>query len=221
MVPFWFTSLVVRREWNSDGTIADLRLRVHGPQPTTYTYSEPQSVELMGVEIAPEIATSLLRTSNDDLASEFVDWPSANFSVAMRMAADGANAEAVSTALMHQVATLGCPSVNDGIGFAIRLFRKSAGAIRVKAVCEHLEFGERRFRREFRSRIGISAKSYGRLLRANGLVAAADQAMEPDWADLAYRFGYFDQAHMSNDLRQLTGYSPQRLNFGRRNEAFC
>lgn len=219
MVPYWFTSIVVRREWTFAGEISDVRLRVHGPQPVTYTYATQNPVELMGVEIAPEFSAPLIRISNDDLAGQLIDWPEKDFEVAVRLAANGASAETVAVALMHAVAQLGIQSCKDSVEHSIGLFRKHAGAIRVRTVCSHLDLCERAFRREFKSRLGISAKNYSRLLRANELVAAADRIEKPDWADLAYRFGYFDQAHMSNDLRQLTGHSPQNLHVDRRNEA--
>ena len=32
--------------------------------------------------------------------------------------------------------------------------------------------------------------------------------VEPDWPQLALDLGYFDQAHLINDFRSITGYSP-------------
>jgi methylphosphotriester-DNA--protein-cysteine methyltransferase len=58
---------------------------------------------------------------------------------------------------------------------------------------------------------GESPKRIQRIQRLNALVADLDRAVEPAWAHLAVRHGYFDQPHLIREVRALTGLAPTRL----------
>ena len=45
-------------------------------------------------------------------------------------------------------------------------------------------------------------------MRFESLVAEARRSAARDWASLAADFGYFDQAHLIADFRELAGITP-------------
>ncbi|AWW73694.1 hypothetical protein CD351_04535 [Erythrobacter sp. KY5] len=218
MVPFWYPSIVIWRTWSSDGAIADIRLRLHGPQPEAYTYSPQDAVELIGIAIAPEVAALVLDVANHEVAGQIVDWTDERFAEALAFARGGAGSNAVADAMARPMLKALSDTDSADIDHAVRLIRRARGTGSLGAIRQRVEIGERQFRARFKDRMGISAKSYSRLLRANALIAEADKTISPSWADLSHRYGFFDQAHMINDLRELTGRTPAQLDFERRSE---
>lgn len=64
--------------------------------------------------------------------------------------------------------------------------------------------------RIFKEIIGITPKRLARVHRFATTVLAIDPAQPIDWADVAARAGYFDQAHFSHEFREFTGFTPGR-----------
>lgn len=60
-------------------------------------------------------------------------------------------------------------------------------------------------RRRFAAQVGLSPKRFSRIRRLQRLISTAAGG---DWARAAVEVGYFDQAHMVNDFRALTGLTP-------------
>ncbi|MEO1220017.1 MAG: AraC family transcriptional regulator [Pseudomonadota bacterium] len=219
MVPFWYSSVVIWRTWSSVGDISDVRLRLHGPQPETYVYSPQDAVELVGVAIAPELASLALNIANHEVAGQVFDWSDKRFAGAMAFAMRGADSNAIAEALVRPVLRAISDNAMFDIDHAIRLIRRSHGTGSLSAIRQRVGIADRQFRLRFKDRIGISAKGYCRLLRANALIAQADRSTDPSWADLSHRYGFYDQAHMINELRELTGRTPARLDLERRKES--
>jgi AraC-like DNA-binding protein len=64
--------------------------------------------------------------------------------------------------------------------------------------------------RSFKEIIGVTPKRLARAHRFSTTVLSIDPAEPIDWADLAARAGYFDQAHFGHEFREFTGFSPTR-----------
>jgi AraC-like DNA-binding protein len=62
--------------------------------------------------------------------------------------------------------------------------------------------------RGFKEIIGVTPKRLARAHRFSTTVLAIDPAEPIDWADLAARAGYFDQAHFAHEFREFTGFTP-------------
>jgi AraC-like DNA-binding protein len=92
-----------------------------------------------------------------------------------------------------------------------RLARRADGVGRLG---DALGVSERALRRRVTAAVGYGPKRLGRVLRLRRALAAAAPGTE--LAELAYGAGYADQAHFSNDCRELAGVSPSALLGGRR-----
>jgi transcriptional regulator GlxA family with amidase domain len=78
--------------------------------------------------------------------------------------------------------------------------------IRVESVANRLGVTSRHLRRAFTETIGIAPKHFARsvrLQRALRMVAASN-----DWSRVATDAGYYDQAHLIADFRELLGLTP-------------
>ena len=68
--------------------------------------------------------------------------------------------------------------------------------------------GKRSLQRLFREYAGISPKWVIQRYRLHELVERLESGERLHWPDLALELGYCDQAHLINDFRSVTGYSP-------------
>jgi AraC-like DNA-binding protein len=60
----------------------------------------------------------------------------------------------------------------------------------------------------FRDRVGMTPKLLSRVLRFDAVIRGLQGEPRVRWADVATRFGYFDQAHLIADFKEFTGVSP-------------
>jgi AraC-like DNA-binding protein len=58
----------------------------------------------------------------------------------------------------------------------------------------------------FREVVGLPPKTVARLLRLERAIELAASGVE--WAEVAYACGYYDQSHLVNEFRRITGASP-------------
>ncbi|WP_437995816.1 helix-turn-helix transcriptional regulator [Sorangium sp. So ce185] len=87
---------------------------------------------------------------------------------------------------------------------AVRLLE--GGEVRVERVAERLGVTARHLRRAFTESVGIGPKDFARTVRLQRAVRRA--ASSKDWARIAADAGYYDQAHLIADFRELVGLTP-------------
>jgi AraC-like DNA-binding protein len=75
-------------------------------------------------------------------------------------------------------------------------------------VAERLGVTARHLRRAFKENIGIGPKEFARTVRLQRAVRAAAATRSNDWAQIAADAGYYDQAHLIADFRELVGFTP-------------
>jgi AraC-like DNA-binding protein len=87
------------------------------------------------------------------------------------------------------------------------------GRVSVNALADELGWSRKRLAARFREQIGLLPKTAARMLRFERAKALLEQHGQPDLARLAYDCGYFDQAHLGNEIRRITGLTAS--NYGR------
>jgi len=91
---------------------------------------------------------------------------------------------------------------------AARLLAASAGTLRVRAAAEAVGVGERRLQQLFHQHVGLSPRAFGRLQRLQALLRALRARPSARWGELAQQLGFYDQAHLTNEFRALSGLTP-------------
>lgn len=100
------------------------------------------------------------------------------------------------------------PMVRPEVAEGWRRLVASRGRVQVGAVAAELGWSRRYLTERFRGEVGLSPKTFARVLRfehAHELATAHDPL---PWADVATVSGYADQAHLVRDWSQFTGRSP-------------
>ena len=87
---------------------------------------------------------------------------------------------------------------------AVRLLE--GGEVRVERVAERLGVSARHLRRAFTESVGIGPKDFARTVRLQRAVRLT--ATSQDWGHIASAAGYYDQAHLIADFRELVGLTP-------------
>ena len=64
--------------------------------------------------------------------------------------------------------------------------------------------------RAFRAQVGIGPKELGRVARVQRALERIQRRRHAPLADAALDLGYFDEAHMDRDFRDLVGVTPAR-----------
>jgi AraC-like DNA-binding protein len=195
----------------ADGRLLDSRLMFMGPVQSVRVFRPEPGLHFDAIRLKPEWTRELMGVDPEEYADEFVGFEASRVP-------DGRAMTLGSHERLHLL--LGEIRTRHD---ALRLSRDSTLAhdgleqlrsqpeARVEAVARDLRISERHLRRVIRQTTGAGpkyAQRVGRLLRA---VAAADRLGEPSWARLATESGFYDQAHLIQEFRALTGRLPVEL----------
>ena len=99
---------------------------------------------------------------------------------------------------------------------ADRLVREAADRLRdprarLPDIARDLGIGERQLRRRFDRSVGYGPRTFARVQRFQRLLLLHELWPDEPLAGLAAGAGYADQAHMSREVRRLSGRSPRDL----------
>jgi AraC-like DNA-binding protein len=100
-------------------------------------------------------------------------------------------------------------AVRPEVAFAWRRLRASHGAVSVADLAAETGYSARHLNGLFRAEVGLAPKAAGRVFRfdhAKRRLAAAGPTLP--LADLAAECGYYDQAHLAREFRDLAGCPP-------------
>jgi AraC-like DNA-binding protein len=78
-------------------------------------------------------------------------------------------------------------------------------------VARDLDISERQLRRRFTRSVGYGPRTRARVHRLQRVLARHERGPAMPLAELASAVGYADQAHMSREVRQLSGMTPRQL----------
>jgi AraC-like DNA-binding protein len=90
---------------------------------------------------------------------------------------------------------------------AVEAIIGSGGRSSIEAVAEASGVSRQHLARAFAHHVGVSPKTFARVMRFRRAVALARDGRE-GWADLAAELGYFDQSHLIADFREFAGETP-------------
>lgn len=102
----------------------------------------------------------------------------------------------------------GCFERHPAVRYALKAFQDSPRPRTVGDVIDETGFSPRHFIELFRDEVGMTPKLFYRVQRFQDVVLHLKDARRVDWADIAVRCGYFDQAHFIRDFQAFSGLNP-------------
>jgi len=91
---------------------------------------------------------------------------------------------------------------------AARLLYSSKGQFRVAELADYCNLSMRQLQRQFDETTGVSPKTLGRIIRFEAIRNRLMSDPNANLTDLAYEFGYTDQAHFIKDFKTFTDRTP-------------
>jgi len=181
-------------------------LLVAGPDPVARWHASPAGTGYLGLRFAAGTGPVALRVPADELTGQVVEladlWPAA----AVRRLADRIADDPVAGLKRWSATALGEAEVDP---FGARVRALLAGGASVATLADRLGLGARQLHRRSLITFGYGPRRLGRILRLNRALELA-RAGRP-WAGVAADCGYADQAHLSREVRALTGETPTEL----------
>ncbi len=91
---------------------------------------------------------------------------------------------------------------------ALYRLAQDPAAARIAAVQQASNCSPAQFIRRFDAAVGLTPKTYARVLRFNAILPRIGLAGGCNWAQLAAEGGYFDQSHLIHEFKHLAGITP-------------
>lgn len=95
--------------------------------------------------------------------------------------------------------------------FAFNALKTESAGPGMAVILDRLDISPRTLRRRCQEAFGYGPKTLHRILRFQRFLSLARQAEEPRLATLAFEAGYSDQAHLTREVRRLSGLSPATI----------
>jgi AraC-like DNA-binding protein len=93
----------------------------------------------------------------------------------------------------------------------IQNIRGGNGQNNVSDLVDSSNLSERTLQRRMNEQLGITPKSFLKVVRFKEVLKLIDSNHQLDWQDILYECGYFDQAHFIKDFKIFTGKTPTQF----------
>ncbi len=97
-----------------------------------------------------------------------------------------------------------------GVEWSWQELRRTDGRAAIGELASELGWSHRRLIARFREQVGLAPKAVARVMRFDR-AAQALRSAAAGLAEVAYECGYYDQAHMNRDFRELGGTTPDEF----------
>jgi AraC-like DNA-binding protein len=101
-----------------------------------------------------------------------------------------------------------CRVPDSGVRAAVELVTRATTLPSVRSLAATLGRSTRWVQRTFRDTVGLSPKMLVRINRVQRAIRVAISRPARSWSAIAADVGYFDQAHLVRDFRQIVGCTP-------------
>jgi len=96
----------------------------------------------------------------------------------------------------------------EPIKIATELLFQNRGFVDISKLALEVNLSTRNLERKFDEIIGVSPKALARVIRFDNLKNELILTPQTSLTDLAFRYGYFDQAHFIHDFKNFAGQTP-------------
>jgi AraC-like DNA-binding protein len=95
------------------------------------------------------------------------------------------------------------------VSFAISEMTDRPDALNIARMNAKIGYSQKHFTQMFRRAVGVTPKSYLKIMRFQKAVRTIDEKPDPDWGHIALECGFYDQSHFINDFKRFSGFTPE------------
>jgi AraC-like DNA-binding protein len=210
------TRLAIVPDGCVDITWVDGELVVAGPDVTAAVSTLTPGRAVIGLRFRPGAAHRWLRVPMSRIVGARVQlrefWGAAARELAGKIGEAPSAAErmrAMQAGFCRIAADLEPPPPD--MGFVFNALQTESSGRGMSIILDRLDMSPRTLRRRSHEAFGYGPKTLDRILRFQRFLALARQARAPGLAALAFEAGYTDQAHLTREVRNLSGFSPAMI----------
>ena len=169
------------------------------------------SAELFGVTVQPYALSAILKIPACEFTDQSVSLPTLHHiyrELYEKLAAMKGDLDRKNLIEHHLKRALSGANIST-LNLAADAYHQIRGAkhpLRLSALASHYQISSRQLERVFKNNIGISARKYQEISRFERSLhyLSTDLSLTA----VAYKSGYFDQAHFIRSFKAFTGYAP-------------
>ncbi len=99
--------------------------------------------------------------------------------------------------------------INPCVEFAVNEMTLNPDRLSIGRMNEKIGYSQKHFTEMFRRNIGVTPKSYLKIMRFQKAIRTIDAADNVEWDMIAQDCGFYDQAHFINDFKHFSGFTPE------------
>lgn len=108
-------------------------------------------------------------------------------------------------------AYISATEVNPLTGYILSEINLSQGNVRIHTLADELHYSERHISRIFQDSMGITPKTFARIVRFQNVIDSILRQPMLSLCDYISELGYSDQAHFQREFKQYTGITPRKF----------
>ncbi len=101
-------------------------------------------------------------------------------------------------------------NLNPCVAFAVGEMTERPDAVSIAKMNDKIGYSQKHFTDMFRKHIGVTPKSYLKIMRFQKAVKSIAAAENINWGTIAFECGFYDQAHFINDFKHFSGFTPEQ-----------
>ena len=185
---------------------------VSGAYRRPFTFDTHENASVVGVHLRPGYAAVVLGLPPGELSDRHVDldalWGRRARELRERLCAATTTEQRFAILEAELVSRINERHVHPVVRYALDVLARPEA--RVGDIAKYAGLSQRRLIEVFTADVGITPKRFNRVLRFHRATALARSATL-DWTRIAHECGYYDQAHLIHDFRELAELTPSDL----------
>jgi AraC-like DNA-binding protein len=188
---------------------------VSGQQNDYYDLHISDSISIFSITFHPQGLSRLFNLPVSELMNQNIPLRYLNKSMCETLQQQLFDAETFEQRVQITERYLMSMTVNDckefgykRISNAVDVIRKTGAGITIDTLAARVCLSRKQFEREFHAMIGISPKQYLRIIRFQSAIFLKSKDEDLSMTRLALDCGYYDQAHLTNEFKALSGLTP-------------
>ena len=100
--------------------------------------------------------------------------------------------------------------IDPCVAFAVSEMTDRPDHLNISRMNAKIGYSQKHFIDMFRRAVGVTPKSYLKIMRFQKAVKVIDAVDNPDWGRISQECGFYDQAHFINDFKNFSGFTPTK-----------